>query len=131
VARAREQAQQELGELDRTRADRLEGLARLAIARTGPVRHVATALGLTAHEAADPARRAGRGARSRSAAAERARGRGSDRGSVDRGGLSALGPTPQLVRIQNPAERLDHATREIVTARMFEIGADAIAAAIG
>jgi hypothetical protein len=35
------------------------------------------------------------------------------------------------VRIQNPAERLDHATREIVTARMFEIGADAIAAAIG
>jgi hypothetical protein len=35
------------------------------------------------------------------------------------------------VRIQNPAERLDHATREIVTARMVEIGADAIAAAIG
>jgi hypothetical protein len=42
-----------------------------------------------------------------------------------------LGPTPQLVRIQNPAERLDHATREIMTARMFEIAADAIAAMVG
>jgi hypothetical protein len=43
----------------------------------------------------------------------------------------SLGPTPQLVRIQNPAERLDHAKREIVTARMFEIAADAIAAVMG
>jgi len=41
-----------------------------------------------------------------------------------------LGTTPELVRIQNPAARLDHAKREIVAARFFEIPADAVAAAI-
>jgi hypothetical protein len=37
-----------------------------------------------------------------------------------------LGPTPELVRIQNPAVRLDHAKREIVAARFFEIPAEAV-----
>jgi hypothetical protein len=33
---------------------------------------------------------------------------------------------PELVRIQNPAVHLDHAKREVVTSRFFEIPADAI-----
>ncbi|HOP77385.1 MAG TPA: DUF3883 domain-containing protein [Thermogutta sp.] len=37
-----------------------------------------------------------------------------------------LGPKPELVRIQNPAVRLDHAKREIVAARFFEIPAEAV-----
>src|SRR5581483_10546223 len=37
-----------------------------------------------------------------------------------------LGPAPELVRIQNPAMRLDHAKREIVAARFFEIPAEAV-----
>jgi hypothetical protein len=37
-----------------------------------------------------------------------------------------LGPSPELVRIQNPAVRLDHAKREIVAARFFEIPAEAV-----
>jgi len=37
-----------------------------------------------------------------------------------------LGPAPELVRIQNPAIRLDHAKREIVAARFFEIPAEAV-----
>jgi hypothetical protein len=40
-----------------------------------------------------------------------------------------LGPAPELVRIQNPAVRLDHAKREIVAARFFEIPAQAVIAA--
>jgi hypothetical protein len=39
-----------------------------------------------------------------------------------------LGPNPELVRIQNPAVRLDHAKREIVAARFFEIPAEAVMA---
>jgi superfamily II DNA or RNA helicase len=44
VALARQRAEQDLADLQRTRAERLAGLDRLAIARQGPVRHVATAL---------------------------------------------------------------------------------------
>jgi adenine-specific DNA methylase len=40
-----------------------------------------------------------------------------------------LGPAPELVRIQNPAVRLDHAKQKIVTARFFEIPAEAVALA--
>ncbi|GAB4257006.1 MAG: hypothetical protein Kow00129_17240 [Thermoleophilia bacterium] len=40
-----------------------------------------------------------------------------------------LGHTPELVRIQNPAARLDHAKRQIVAARSFEIPAEAVVAA--
>jgi superfamily II DNA or RNA helicase len=37
-----------------------------------------------------------------------------------------LGPNPELVTIRNPAARLDHAKREVVAARFFEIPASAI-----
>jgi len=37
-----------------------------------------------------------------------------------------LGQNPELIRIQNPAVKLDHAKREIVAARFFEISAEAI-----
>lgn len=40
-----------------------------------------------------------------------------------------LGDHPQLVSVQNPAERLDHAAREIVATRLFELPAQAITAA--
>jgi hypothetical protein len=41
-----------------------------------------------------------------------------------------LSKSPELVRIQNPAVRLDHAKREIVAARFFEIPAEAVVAAV-
>ena len=37
-----------------------------------------------------------------------------------------MSKTSELVWIQNPVEKLDHAKREIVAARYFEIPADAI-----
>lgn len=37
-----------------------------------------------------------------------------------------LGKSPELLRIQNPAAKLDHTKREIVAARFYEISADAI-----
>ena len=37
-----------------------------------------------------------------------------------------LGDSPELVRIHNPATKLDHAKREIVAARFYEIPADAV-----
>jgi hypothetical protein len=37
-----------------------------------------------------------------------------------------LGDSPELVRIQNPAAKLDHAKREIVAARFYEIPAEAL-----
>ena len=40
-----------------------------------------------------------------------------------------LSASPEMVRIQNPAARLDHAKREIVAARYYEIPAEAIARA--
>ncbi|AXA37025.1 helicase (Snf2/Rad54 family) [Candidatus Sumerlaea chitinivorans] len=42
-----------------------------------------------------------------------------------------LGPKPELVRIQNPATRLDHAKREIVATRFYEIPAEAVEDAAG
>jgi superfamily II DNA or RNA helicase len=44
VALARQRAEQDLADLQRTRAERLRGLDRLAITRPGPVRHLASAL---------------------------------------------------------------------------------------
>jgi hypothetical protein len=44
VALARQRAEQDLADLQRTRTERLAGLQRLVIARHGPVRHVATAV---------------------------------------------------------------------------------------
>jgi len=37
-----------------------------------------------------------------------------------------LGDNPQLVAIQNPADKLDHAKKEVVTARTFVIPATVI-----
>jgi hypothetical protein len=37
-----------------------------------------------------------------------------------------LGDSPELVRIHNPVAKLDHARREIVAARFYEIPADAV-----
>ncbi len=42
------------------------------------------------------------------------------------GALIQFGGNPEMVAIQNPAERLDHAKREIVSARFFEISSEAI-----
>jgi len=53
VARARANAQADLDVLKRERTDRLSSLDRLAIARTGPVRHVATAMVLTPTDSVD------------------------------------------------------------------------------
>lgn len=41
----------------------------------------------------------------------------------------SLGESSELVRINNPVARLDHAKREMVTARFFEIPAEAVAVA--
>lgn len=48
VAVARQRAENDLADLQRTRAERLEGLKRLEVARHGPLRHVATAIVLPA-----------------------------------------------------------------------------------
>jgi hypothetical protein len=37
-----------------------------------------------------------------------------------------LNESPELIRVQNPAVKLDHAKREIVTGRFFEIPAEAL-----
>jgi hypothetical protein len=37
-----------------------------------------------------------------------------------------LGESPELIYIQNPAGRLDHAKRELINARFFEIPAEVI-----
>ena len=42
-------------------------------------------------------------------------------------GVGALGNSPVLVRIHDPAAKLIHAKREIVAARFYEISAEAIA----
>ncbi len=47
VALARQRAEQDYAELERAKKDRLSGLDRLTISRTGPIRHIATAVVLT------------------------------------------------------------------------------------
>jgi SNF2 family DNA or RNA helicase len=196
VLLARQRAQQDLADLERTRSERLEGLSRLAIARTGPVRHVATALVLTpgaepggqVAELADELdpdvrRRSEVAAEDLTVAAlvqegfpaeqiarvggqrigfdirahrvrdpatgeldvKRVEVKGRARGQAIRLTTNEwykaqqlaetywlyvvwdpLGAKPELFRVQNPAERLDHAKREIVAARFFEIPAEAI-----
>jgi hypothetical protein len=51
VAVARQRAENDLADLQRTQKERMAGLDRLAIARHGPVRHIATALVLPATDA--------------------------------------------------------------------------------
>ncbi len=196
---AADEARKYVDELQRQREERLSGLGRLEIARTGPVRHVATAnvlapgadteaqvadladeldpnvrrqselaaeevvvaalreegfpkdriervghlkLGfdIRAHRIADPA--------TGEVLVKRVEVKGRMRGQAVRLTTNEwykaqqlaetywlyvvwdpLGKSPELVRIQNPAVRLDHAKREIVAARFFEIPAEAVVAA--
>jgi superfamily II DNA or RNA helicase len=186
-------------ELSRQRDERLQGLKRLELARTGPVRHLATAVVLlpgtdTATQLADLANESDPNLRQQSEKAaeeiaiaalrqegfpedriervghqklgfdlrahrildpatgeilvKRVEVKGRARGQAVRLTTNEwykaqqlaetywlyvvwdpLGPNPELVRIQNPAAKLDHAKREIVAARFFEIPADAVVAA--
>ena len=198
MAIARQRAENDLADLDRTRAERLAGLDRLMIVRHGPLRHVATALVLptgasipTAYEQApedlDPAlkRRCERAAEDMVVAFESTRGWDCERvGHLKIGfDVRSLGPAdpqtgyrdpvegirrievkgrtrgqpvrlttnewykaqqlgesywlyvvwdplgerdPEPLRIRNPAKHLDHAKREVVAQRFFDIPANAI-----
>ena len=53
-ALARQRAEQDLADLERTQRERLEALTRLAITRTGPIRHLATAIVITPTQVGDP-----------------------------------------------------------------------------
>jgi len=196
VALARQRAEQDLAEVERSRAERLAGLDRLAVARTGPVRHLGTALVLDQHAAADAQlaaladeidpnvrRKSELAAEDRVVAHEEAQGWTCERvghlkigfdvrshrlRDVDSGEIKVkrievkgrmrgqpvrlttnewyhaqqlaetywlyvvwdpLGPSPQLEVVHDPAACLDHAKKEIVAARFFEIPAEAISAA--
>jgi hypothetical protein len=191
-----DEARKYVDELQRARQERLDGLKRLEIARTGPVKHVATAFVLapdanTRDQLADPAdeldpnirRQSEIAAEDRVIEALMAEGFPPDR--IERVGHLKLGfdirahkiadeatgavlvrrievkgrlrgqpirlttnewykaqqladtywlcvvwdplsDSPELVSIRNPAARLDHAKREMVSARFYEIPADAI-----
>jgi len=193
-----EEARKQVDELQRARQERLEGLERLGIARTGPVKHIGTAIILTLDtdtqvqltdlaDELDPniRRQSEVAAEDLVFAALLDEGFPEDR--IERvGGLKLgfdirahkiadeatgeifvkrievkgrlrgqpvrlttnewykaqqlaetywlyvvwdpLGDSPELVRIHNPAAKLDHAKREIVAARFFEIPADAVMA---
>jgi len=190
------QANNELTDLQRTRAERLAGLDQLILVRHGPVKHVATALVLpagaeaaavaTAPEDIDPniRRRSEKAAEDMAVAHETGRGWETERvGHLKIGfDVRSLGPadpqtgyrdpvegvrrievkgrtrgysirlttnewykatqlgdsywlyvvwdplgdTPELLVIRNPAAKLDHAKKEIVAARYYDIPADAI-----
>ncbi|HPC17198.1 MAG TPA: helicase-related protein [Candidatus Hydrogenedentes bacterium] len=195
VAIARQRAENDLADLQRTRKERMEGLQRLDLARHGPVRHIATALvfppGADACELmldeADPEirRRSELAAEDVVIAYEQARGWECERvGHLKIGfDIRSLGPAdpqtgyrdpvtglrrievkgrqrgmpirlttnewykaaqlgdsywlyvvwdplnnpdPEPVRIQNPVKHLDHAKKEVVAARYFDIPAQAV-----
>lgn len=198
VAIARQRAENDLVDLNRTRGERLAGLERLTLAKHGPVRHVATALALPSTrsveeqigavlEDLDPeirrmseiaaegvviAYESGRGfecervghlkigfdVRSLGPAdaqtgyrdpitgIRRIEVKGRRRGQPIRlttnewYKATQLGdsywlyvvwnpldhPSSEPLRIQNPAKRLDHAKREVIAARYYDIPADAI-----
>jgi hypothetical protein len=198
VAIARQRAENDLADLERTQKERMAGLERLAIARHGPVRHVATALVIPAVDAPKAAisdllddldpeitRQSELVAENIVVAYEKARGwelervghlkigfdvrslgpadaqtgyrdpvtglrrievKGRKRGqnirlttnewykAVQLGDSywlyvvwDPLGkPSPEPLRIQNPAKHLDHAKKEIVVARFFDIPAAAV-----
>jgi hypothetical protein len=198
IALARQRAENDLADLERTRRERLEGLTRLMLAKHGPVRHVATALvlplsmadqipsGLLAEDI-DPEirRRSEMAAEDLIVAYETARGwecervghlkigfdvrslgpadpqsgyrdpvegirrieaKGRTRGQAIRlttnewYKATQLGdsywlyvvwdplgqPDPEPLLIRNPVKYLDHAKREVVAARYFDIPAEAI-----
>ena len=195
VSLARQRAENDLADLERTRRERMEGLERLKLARHGPVRHLATALvfppgadiaELLAEEIdPDIRRRSELAAEDVVVAYEEARGWECERighlkigfdirsiGPADpqtgyrdpvvgirrievKGRMSGqpirlttnewykaaqLGdsywlyvvwdplktPDPEPLRIQNPVKHLDHAKKEVVAARYFDIPAEAV-----
>lgn len=196
---AADEARKYVDELERLRRERLEGLTRLELARTGPVRHLGTAIvlspgteaGVQIAELADEpdpeARRAceiaaedyvikalvaegfppdriervghlklGFDIRAHRVVDEttgeilvkRIEVKGRRRGQAVRLTTNEwykaqqladtywlyvvwdpLSSSPELLRIQNPAARLDHAKREIVAARLYEIPAEALRSA--
>jgi superfamily II DNA or RNA helicase len=198
---AADEARKQVEELERGRTERLDGLKRLEIARTGPVRHVATAVVITSQmtQSGEMGGLFGERDPGSEIAAEdfvirhlveeegflredcirvgNVRFAGNKREGFDiravklldeatgerevrrievkgrrRGGnivmttnewykAQQLGETywlyvvwdplsdnPALVRIQHPAEKLDHAKREVAASRYYEISADAITA---
>jgi superfamily II DNA or RNA helicase len=200
VALARQRAEQDLADLERSRTERLAGLDRLVIARHGPIRHLASAVVLppSADAAAaqiaalaeeiDPEirRRSEKAAEDIVVAFETSRGWETERvghlkigfdvrslGPPDAGtgyrdpvaGIRRIevkgrvrgqpvrlttnewykatqlgdtywlyvvwnpldSPDPVPLMVQNPARHLDHAKREIVAARYYDLPAEAIA----
>jgi SNF2 family DNA or RNA helicase len=191
---ARQRAENDLADIQRTRKERMEGLERLRLARHGPVRHVATALvcprvakaadwieeeisldvRLRSEKAAEDmvvafeegrawvCERVGHlkigfdvrslgpadsqtGYRDPTTGIRRIEVKGRIRGQAIRLTTNEwykatqlgdtywlyvvwdpLGPNPEMVRIQNPAAKLDHAKREVVAARYYDIPAEAI-----
>jgi len=193
---AADEARKQVEDLQRGMAERMEGLKRLEIARTGPVRHLATAVVLapdadTAAQLADLADELDPNVRRKSELAaeefvvaslvqegfphdriervghlklgfdirahriadmatgeiqvKRIEVKGRQRGQPVRLTTNEwfkaqqlaetywlyivwdpLGKNPEIVRIHNPASKLDHAKREIVAARFFEIPAEAV-----
>jgi superfamily II DNA or RNA helicase len=191
-----DEARKYVDELQRARQERLDGLKRLEIARTGPVKHVGTAFVLapdadTQTQLADLAEELDPNIRRQSEIAaedkvvEALVAEGFPKDRIERVGHLKLGfdirahkiadeatgevfvkrvevkgrlrgqpvrlttnewykaqqlaetywlyvvwdpldDSPELVRIHNPAAKLDHAKREIVAARFYEISAEAI-----
>jgi hypothetical protein len=196
MALARQSAERDLADLERTRTERLTGLDRLSLARTGPVRHVATAMVLTSAQdieaqlgafarETDVELRRQKELRAEDLTIESLIAEGFSLAGIERVGSQKIGfdirahrvidehtgqievrrievkgysrgnpiqltvnewykaqqlaetywlyviwnplePNAELVRIQNPAVKLDHAKREIVASRFFEIPAEAI-----
>ena len=199
-----DEARKHVEELQHARAERLDGLKRLGIARTGPVRHVATAIVLTVEQAsslsgedlsawqADPLLDPNVRRQSEIAAEDMTVAslieEGFPEGRIERVGhlklgfdirahriadeatgevfvkrievkgrlrgqpvrltvnewykaqqlaetywlyvvWDPLGDSPELVRIHDPTAKLDHAKREIVAARFYEIPAEAVLSA--
>jgi polyhydroxyalkanoate synthesis regulator phasin len=196
---AADEARKYVDELQRARQERLDGLKRLEIARTGPVKHVGTALvlapdadtqaqlaGLT--DELDPNIRRQSEIAAEDKVIEALIAEGFPQDQIERVGRLKLGfdirahkiadeatgevfvkrievkgrlrgqpvrlttnewykaqqlaetywlyvvwdplsDSPELVRIHNPVAKLDHAKREIVAARFYEISADVIQAA--
>jgi len=194
--RAADEAKKYVDELGRARQERLDGLSRLEIAKTGPVKHVGTAFVLppdadTQAQIADLADELDPNIRRQSEIAAEEKviealvAEGFPKDQIERVGhqklgfdISAhkiadeatgeifvkrievkgrrwgqpvmlttnewykaqdlaetywlyvvwnpLGDSPELVRIHNPAAKLDHAKREIVAARFYKIPAEAV-----
>ncbi len=203
VALARQRAENDLADIGRSQKERMAGLDRLAIARHGPVRHIATAVVVPASDAPKTAiadlldeldpeliRQSELAAENVVIAYETARGWETERvGHLKIGfDVRSLGPADaqtgyrdpvhgirrievkgrgrgkhirlttnewfkavqlgdtywlyvvwnpldkpdaEPIRIQNPAKHLDHAKKEVVAARYFDIPGSAIEAAAG